>query len=139
LIPASYVADVELRLATYRQIAAIETNQRLHDMRVELEDRFGPIPEEVEHLFALISVRLRCAELGIDSVVEREREIVIRPIETRILDTRRLSREFGRAIRITPNSIRIRLPEIEVPWQSVLDAVLDVVEAADFALEQVAG
>ncbi len=139
LIPATYVADVELRLATYRQIAAIESTQRLHEMRVELEDRFGPIPEEVEHLFALISVRLRCAELGIDSVVEREREIVIRPVDTRILDTRRLTREFGRAIRITPNSIRIRLPEIEAPWQSVLDAVLDVVETADFALERAAG
>jgi transcription-repair coupling factor (superfamily II helicase) len=136
LIPASYIADVELRLATYRQIAAIETNQRLFDLRTELEDRFGPIPDEVEHLFALISVRLRCAELGIDSVVEREREIVIRPVDTRRLDTRRLTREFGRAIRITPNSLRIRLVDLTVPWQSVLDAVLDVVEASDVTLER---
>ncbi|MFL5760468.1 MAG: transcription-repair coupling factor [Thermomicrobiales bacterium] len=139
LIPAGYIADVELRLATYRQIAAIETNQRLFELRAELEDRFGPMPDEVEHLFALISVRLRCAELGIDSVVEREREIVIRPVDTRNLDTRRLTRELGQAIRVTPNSLRIRLTELTVPWQAALDAVLDVVESADLALERAAG
>jgi transcription-repair coupling factor (superfamily II helicase) len=136
LIPADYVADVELRLNTYRRIAAVETNQQLYDLRAELEDRFGPIPDEVEHLFALISVRIRCAELGIDSVVEREREIVIRPVDNRQLDTRRLTRELGRAIRVTPNSIRIRLTELMIPWQSALDSVLDVVEAGELAMER---
>jgi len=136
LIPADYVADVELRLNTYRRIAAVETNQQLYDLRAELEDRFGPIPDEVEHLFALISVRIRCAELGIDSVVEREREIVIRPVDTRQLDTRRLTRELGRAIRVTPNSIRIRLTELMIPWQSALDSVLDVVEAGELEMER---
>jgi transcription-repair coupling factor (superfamily II helicase) len=136
LIPADYVADVELRLNTYRRIAGVESNQQLIDLRAELEDRFGPIPEEVEHLFALISVRIRCAELGIDSVVEREREIVIRPVDTRHLDTRRLQREMGKAVRVTPNSIRIRLPELTIPWQTALDSVLDVVESGMVVIER---
>jgi transcription-repair coupling factor (superfamily II helicase) len=136
LIPADYVADVELRLNTYRRIAAVESNQQLFDMRAELEDRFGPVPDEVEHLLALISVRIRCAELGIDSVVEREREIVIRPVDTRQLDGRRLTRELGRAVRITPNSIRIRLTELMIPWQSALDSILDVVETGNLVMER---
>jgi transcription-repair coupling factor (superfamily II helicase) len=137
LIPADYVADVELRLNTYRRIAAVETYQQLFDLRAELEDRFGSVPDEVEHLLALISVRIRCAELGIDSVVEREREIVIRPVDTHQLDTRRLTRELGRAVRFTPNSIRIRLIELQVPWQMALDSVLDVVEAGNLVMERV--
>jgi transcription-repair coupling factor (superfamily II helicase) len=136
LIPADYIADVELRLNMYRRIAAVESNQQLFDLRSELEDRFGPAPDEVEHLLALISVRIRCAELGIDSVVEREREIVIRPVETRQLDTRRLTRELGRAVRITPNSIRIRLTELIVPWQSALDSILDLIEAGNLVMER---
>ena len=128
LIPADYVADTELRLATYRRVAAVGSPRELAEARAELEDRFGPIPEPVEHLFALISLRLRCAELGIESVVEREREIVLRPVVTSGLEPR-LRRKLGRALRLTPNSIRVRLPDLEIPWQEALDAVLDSVGA----------
>lgn len=130
LIPADYVEDMELRLATYRRVAGVSSPRELNDMRRELEDRFGPIPDEVEHLLALIAVRIRCVELGIESVVEREREIVIRPVETRRVETARLSRHLGKAIRFTPHSIRLRLPELVVPWQQALDQVLDAVEVA---------
>jgi transcription-repair coupling factor (superfamily II helicase) len=130
LIPATYITDVELRLNTYRCIAGVSTRAELEAMRAELEDRFGPIPDEVEHLLALIAVRLRCADLGIESVVEREREIIIRPVETRLLDARKLATKLGRALKITPHSVRIRLPDLQLPWMEALDTVLDAVEAA---------
>ncbi|HET8524237.1 MAG TPA: transcription-repair coupling factor [Thermomicrobiales bacterium] len=130
LIPADYVQDMELRLATYRRVAAVATNADLQEIRIELEDRFGPIPDEVEHLLALIDVRIRCAELGIESIIEREREIVIRPVNTHRMETGRLTRTFGNAIKFTPNSIRIRLPDLDLPWQQALNIVLDAVEVS---------
>jgi transcription-repair coupling factor (superfamily II helicase) len=131
LIPASYVADTELRLSTYRRVAGVTSTAELAAMRDELEDRFGPIPDEVERLLALIAIRLRCEPLGIESVVERERELVIRPVQTARLETRRLTRGLGRALKLTPNSVRVRLPDLTMPWQEALDAVLDAVEAAN--------
>jgi transcription-repair coupling factor (superfamily II helicase) len=128
LIPASYVADVELRLATYRRVAAVDSRPALEAMRAELEDRFGPIPEEVERLLALIALRLRCTDLGIESMVEREREIVIRPVTTSTLDTRKLTQRLGRALKLTPNSVRLRLPDLQIPWLDAIDTVLDAVE-----------
>jgi transcription-repair coupling factor (superfamily II helicase) len=130
LIPASYIADMELRLATYRRIAAVSNPRELAAMRDELVDRFGPIPNEVEHLMALIQLRLRSVELGIDSIVEREREIVVRPVDTSAIDKRRLNAKLGRAVRITPNSIRVRLPDLEIPWQEAVDTILDIVDSA---------
>jgi transcription-repair coupling factor (superfamily II helicase) len=127
LIPADYVVDTELRLALYRQIAAVASEQELANTRVELEDRFGSIPDAVEHLLALISVRLRAARLGIESVIEREREIVIRPVSAGHLE-RELRSKLGVAVRITPNSIRLRLTDLQIPWQRALDTVLDAVE-----------
>ena len=128
LIPADYVADTELRLATYRRIAAVTSRPELAEVQAELEDRYGPIPEQVEHLLALIALRLRVAALGIESVIEREREIVIRPVSTVGLEPS-LRRTLGPALKLTPNSIRVRLPELTIPWQQALDAVLDAVEA----------
>ncbi len=130
LIPADYIQDVELRLATYRAISGIEDQGGLKEIRDELEDRFGEMPPEVEHLLALIQLRLRSERLGINSIVEREREIVIRPIETGKLNARKLIGRFGHAIKITPNSIRLRLVELDEEWSEALDAVLDEVEMA---------
>jgi transcription-repair coupling factor (superfamily II helicase) len=99
-------------------------------MRDELEDRFGPIPEEVEHLCALIALRLRCTDLGIESMVEQEREIVIRPVVTSKVDVRRLNQRFANAIKATPNSIRLRLPDLEDKWMDAVDMVLDAIEVS---------
>ena len=100
----------------------------LTEIEAELRDRFGEPPEEVEHLLALIRVRIRCVSLGMDSVVEREREIVLRPVDTAAVDAAGLKRALGAALRITPHSIRIRMPELEIPWQQALDAVINEVE-----------
>jgi len=138
LIPEDYVADTELRLATYRRVAGVESLLELNDMRDELVDRFGPLPDEVEHLFALIVLRLRSEELGLESIVEREREIVLRPVDTRRLDRGRLERELGTAVRFTPNSIRIRLVDLRRPWQQALDMVLDTIDRSLPRLEKTA-
>ena len=37
----------------------------IRDRRTELEDRFGEMPDEVEHLLALIQLRIRSERLGI--------------------------------------------------------------------------
>jgi transcription-repair coupling factor (superfamily II helicase) len=132
LIPADYVADTELRLNTYRRVAGVVSERELGEVRAELEDRFGPIPEQVEHLLALISLRLRAAALGIESVIEREREIVIRPVPTAGLEPR-LRRKLGRAVKLTPNAIRLRLPDLAIPWQEAVDAVLDAIAGARVA------
>ncbi len=135
LIPASYIVDTELRLGMYRRIAGVGSADALEDMRAELVDRFGEVPEEVEHLLALIAVRLRCEALGIESVVEREREMVIRPVETAPLNAKLLARRFGPAVRLTPNSVRVRLPDLRIPWQEALDILLDMIEAVRPARE----
>ncbi len=138
LIPESYVIDTELRLGLYRRIATVTGPCQLTDIRHELLDRFGTPPEEVERLLALIALRLRCADLGIESIVEREREIVIRPVDTGKLDARRLNSRFGSAIRLTPRSVRLRLPDLDIPWQEALSGLLSDIEQAVFDPTQVA-
>lgn len=130
LIPEDYIQDTELRLNIYRQIAGVETLGQVEELSDELLDRFGDFPEEVEHLLALIRLRIRATLLGIDSVVEREREIIVRPVITRELSRERLDRAVGDALRVTPNSLRIRLLELSVPWQEALDGMLDEIERA---------
>jgi transcription-repair coupling factor (superfamily II helicase) len=129
LIPASYVADVELRLNTYRRVAAAQTLSDVRMIESELLDRFGPVPDEVAHLLALIRVRIRCEALGMQSVVEREREIVLRPVDTQALARTGVQRLLGSALRMTPNSVRIRMPELDIDWETALESVIGAIES----------
>ena len=62
-------------------------------------------------------------------MIEREREIVIRLESTEGLERRLVSR-LGRAVKLTAHSIRIRLPDLTIPWQEAVDVVLDAVAFA---------
>jgi transcription-repair coupling factor (superfamily II helicase) len=133
LIPEDYVPDTELRLQLYRRIAGVETLAEVDELWDELADRFGDPPVEIEHLMALIRLRIRAAALGLDSVVEREREIILRPIDTSSIDAGRLERRLGDAVKVTRNTIRLRLLRLGDSWQDALDLILDTLEAGQLA------
>jgi transcription-repair coupling factor (superfamily II helicase) len=57
-LPDAYVADSGAKLEAYRRFAAIRSEADVAALRVELRDRFGPIPEPVEGLFRAVAVRM---------------------------------------------------------------------------------
>lgn len=131
LIPETYVPDTELRLRLYRRIASVERLEEVEDLRDELSDRFGDPPAEIEHLLALIRLRIRSAALGIDSVVEREREIILRPVDTAQLESDYLRRRLGDALKITRSTVRLNLMRLEGSWQQALDLILEQLESTE--------
>jgi transcription-repair coupling factor (superfamily II helicase) len=68
LIPDDYVPDVHLRLVLYKRIASSESRADLDDLRVEMIDRFGPLPPYAASLFRCAQIKLRAAELGIKKI-----------------------------------------------------------------------
>ncbi|CAN5772261.1 transcription-repair coupling factor [soil metagenome] len=131
LIPEQYVPDTELRLQLYRRIAGVDGLEQVEELRDELVDRFGDPPIEIEHLLALIRLRIRSSLLGIESVVEREREIVLRPVDTTQLDAVALQRRLGDALKLTRSTVRLNLMRLEDSWQDALELVLDHLEATE--------
>ncbi len=65
LIPEDYVPDVNLRLVLYRRIAAAASDAELTDLRHEMIDRFGAMPNYASNLFSNAEIRLKCFALGI--------------------------------------------------------------------------
>ncbi|MDX1625609.1 MAG: transcription-repair coupling factor [Wenzhouxiangellaceae bacterium] len=65
LIPDAYLPDVHQRLVLYKRIAQARDDRELHDLQVEMIDRFGLLPAEVKNLFEAASLRLRARALGI--------------------------------------------------------------------------
>ncbi len=68
LIPESFVADLQVRLALYRRLADFQTQDDLDSFAAELHDRFGRPPEEVDHLLDIVSIKLLCRAANVQSV-----------------------------------------------------------------------
>ncbi len=71
-IPDSYIAEPMEKMAIYKKIAAIRTEQELEQVVAELEDRFGPLPDELHSLLSLAEIRSICTKLHIASIIERK-------------------------------------------------------------------
>lgn len=68
LIPEEYVRDLTLRLGLYRRLADIETEADIEALAVEMIDRFGPLPPEVENLMQIVKIKLLCRKAGVEKI-----------------------------------------------------------------------
>jgi transcription-repair coupling factor (superfamily II helicase) len=68
LIPEDYVPDVHLRLVLYKRIASTASREELDELKVEIIDRFGPMPGYAQSLFRATRLKLRAAELGVRKI-----------------------------------------------------------------------
>ena len=78
LIPEAYVSDLELRLGLYRRLSGLETQDQVEGFAAEMIDRFGSLPEEVEHLMQIVAIKLLCRRAGIASVDAGPKGVVLR-------------------------------------------------------------
>ncbi len=68
LIPESYVANDQERLAIYRRLYSMITGNQLREIAEEMKDRFGKFPAEVENLFSVVEIRLAASKIGFTKV-----------------------------------------------------------------------
>ena len=68
LIPSDYLPDVHSRLVLYKRISAAKDNEALRELQVEMIDRFGLLPEQIQTLFAIHEIRFKAKSLGIRKI-----------------------------------------------------------------------
>jgi transcription-repair coupling factor (superfamily II helicase) len=68
LIPETYVKDLPVRLGLYRRIGALSSSEETEAMAAELVDRFGPLPEEVDNLLQVMTLKRVCREAGVEKL-----------------------------------------------------------------------
>ena len=76
-IPEDYIDDLDLRLSIYKRISNINDNKELSSLIIELRDRFGKVPKQLENLFSLIELKILCFKYNIDQLEFSRKGIVI--------------------------------------------------------------
>jgi len=64
-VAEDYVDDIDQRLSIYRRLAKLDSLKDISDMKAELVDRFGPLPEEAENLLLKIMLRVLSVRAGV--------------------------------------------------------------------------
>jgi len=68
LIPEDYVPDLQVRLALYRRLSAVESHDAIEAFAAELIDRFGPLLVEVKHLLDVVEIKALCRQAGVEQI-----------------------------------------------------------------------
>ena len=68
LLPEEYLGDVNMRLSFYKRIASATNQQELDELKVELIDRFGLLPEAGKNLLQIAELRLLAKPLAIQKI-----------------------------------------------------------------------
>lgn len=68
IIPEDYIGDIHNRLIMYKRISNAKTREQLHDLQIELIDRFGLLPPSVKHLLLITALKLKAQQVGIQKI-----------------------------------------------------------------------
>jgi transcription-repair coupling factor (superfamily II helicase) len=140
-IDENYIAEENQRLRMYKVIAGIQNEATLADVRAELEDRYGPLPESVRHLLDASLLRIECERIGVAQIDRKRDQLHIRFTENAGIDPGRLmklvAKNAKRGAQFTPQGM-LRYPLTSPKPDGVLAeirALLDQLALTELAVQ----
>ena len=76
-IPEDYVSADDLRIIFYRRLASAVSEEEITSVKLELIDRFGPLPAPCNNLFDICGLRLLAEKLKVKSIIEDEEYVTV--------------------------------------------------------------
>lgn len=80
-LPESYIATERLRLEAYKKIAAAVDRAALDEVKAELEDRYGKLPEMASALFDVADFRNHVRRAGLTDVTAQGKYVRFAPVD----------------------------------------------------------
>jgi transcription-repair coupling factor (superfamily II helicase) len=129
-VPAQYIEAEALKIDLHRRLALTESEDELRELQAATEDRYGPLPEPVENLFAIQEAKLKLAQAGADYLVFRGGKTTVGPLLLGSGELRALRGELDTAVYTTARrEVSLRSDEFSAAVRLV-DAILGARRAA---------
>ena len=96
-VPADYVPYEQAKVDVHRRIASAREVADVGELRAELEDRFGPVPEPLANMLSLQEARIRLGQAGARTVSLRQDRLTVTPIDLEADAAARLKEELPNA------------------------------------------
>jgi transcription-repair coupling factor (superfamily II helicase) len=130
-VPQQYVGSEALRIDIHRRLALAESEDELRELQASLEDRYGPLPEPVEHLFAIQEAKIKVARLGADYLVFRGGKATVGKLVLGSGELQELRNRIHTAVYTVGNrEVSLRSSDGFSQAVRLVDAILDARQAA---------
>lgn len=124
-IPEEYVSHLPTRLAVYQRLARISQRIEVPELRDELKDRFGPLPQDVENLLVIAELRVLAGAVGIESV-RNNGEAIVLALRSSVGGARApLQQALGPSANVGNQQIHLPLRRLGDDWLPRLTRVLE--------------
>jgi transcription-repair coupling factor (superfamily II helicase) len=108
-IDESYVPEENQRLRLYKKVAGAVSPAAVSEIRAEMEDRYGALPDATVYLLEAAMLRLECERIGVAQIDRRRAELQIRFTENAGVDPQQLmrlvARNAKRGAQFTPQGV----------------------------------
>ena len=112
-IDESYVAEENQRLRIYKKVAGATSEAATNEIRAEMEDRYGALPDPTVFLLEAAQLRLECERMGVAQIDRKRGELQFRFTENAAVDPTHLmklvARNAKRGAQFTPQGL-LKLP-----------------------------
>lgn len=123
-IPEEYVADAALRLRLYRRLADVNDEKQINDMVREFQERFGPLPPELENLFYVLRLKLAATRADIATITLDDGRIMARFRSEDNARLEKLNKKWGQRVRASRDRMWIAGPDVNAGWREQLMQVM---------------
>jgi transcription-repair coupling factor (superfamily II helicase) len=127
LLPETYCSDVHERLTLYKRMANCEAREQLDELREELVDRFGDLPEAARALLECHALRIAAKPVGVARVDATHESVQLQFIKNPPIDGAKIISMVQRRkdLRLSgPEKLRM---EAKMPgWPERAQAVKDL-------------
>jgi transcription-repair coupling factor (superfamily II helicase) len=125
-VPGDYMPAEAQKIDLHRRLALAESEDELRELHAATEDRFGPLPEPVESLFAIQEVKLKLARIGADYLVFRGGRAVVGPLVLGSAELRELRSTAPTAVYSSAKRELTRRGDRFPQAVAFVDAILDL-------------
>jgi transcription-repair coupling factor (superfamily II helicase) len=136
MIPEEYVPDLQLRLALYRRLGELATPEEIDAFGAELIDRFGSLPQEVEHLLKIVYIKALCRKANVEKLDAGPKGVVIHFRKREFADPTGLVRfigEQGSLAKIRPDQSVVFIRDWPNPEKRLAGAAVVMTQLAQLA------
>ena len=110
-IPKNYIPADRHRMEVYRKIAVARNEDDVRQIKDELADVYGPIPQEAEMVLNLAELRIKAGRLDIKNISVSGQDLVFSFAEKRSVQKleRLFAKTAGKVIILDPQTVHLRL------------------------------
>ena len=106
MFSSEYIENVSERINMYRELDNLENENELNAFQLQLEDRFGKLPQQATDLMLIVRLRWNAVRFGVEKLVLKNGQMIAYLVSN-LKSTYYQSDEFGRLLQYMARNPRI--------------------------------